>query len=392
MTRLRIPGTIFSTFVAIMLTLCLSIVIPTADAGQSSSKKQHQSIKHTIRTSKALIVKKTHTVSKIKSPVRTSKTVVLRKKNTTCKTTRHRAKLQPSSVTKTAVASRGNAKRKKSLPANIKGGSFSKIISAKSAIIIDARSGVTLFAKSPDNPRQPASTIKILTGMIALKSLTGAEQVPVSSWAAGQPSSKVNLNTNKQYQANDLINAVLIASANDASVALAEKIAGSESSFAKMMTERAKLWGAQNTVCKTASGLTAKGQTSTARDLAVMFRHAMEDPAFAARMKQVKVTTTYGATLRNHNKALWQVEGTQGGKTGFTNAARQTYVGKFKRGNREIVVAVMGSETMWVDVKNLVQRGFTLQIPNSTALKTSLIEGQGLLTQTSNERPPGLQD
>jgi len=119
--------------------------------------------------------------------------------------------------------------------------------------------------------------------------------------------------------------------------------------------------GAKNTVCKTASGLTAKGQASTARDLAVMFRHFMQDPAFASRMKQVKVKTSYGSLLRNHNKALWQVEGTQGGKTGFTNAARQTYVGKFKRGDQEIVIAVMGCETMWADVKKLVQHGFSLQ-------------------------------
>ncbi len=367
MTRLRIPGTPFSTFVVLLLTFFLSISAPTADASQFSSKKQRQSIKHTASKSKTVIIKKINIVSEIKHPVRKSKAVVLKKKHTASKTTRHKVKLKSSSVPRTAVASTGNAKKKKTRPVRVNGNSFSKMISAKSAIIIDAHSGATLYAKSPDNPRQPASTIKILTGMIALKSLTGDEQVPVSSWAAGQPSSKVNLNTNKQYQANDLINAVLVASANDASVALAEKIAGSESSFAKMMTERAKLWGAQNTVCKTASGLTAKGQTSTARDLAVMFRHAMEDPAFAARMKQVKVTTTYGATLRNHNKALWQVEGTEGGKTGFTNAARQTYVGKFKRGDSEIVVAVMGSETMWIDVKKLVQHGFTLQNHSSTA-------------------------
>ena len=218
--------------------------------------------------------------------------------------------------------------------------------------------------------------------MIALKTLSGSETVAVSSWAAGQPRSKVDLNTKKQYKANDLINAVLLASANDASVALAEKIAGSESSFAQMMTEKARLWGARNTVCKTATGLTAKGQTSTARDLAVMFRHVMADPVFASRMKQIKIKTSYGALLRNHNKALWQVEGTQGGKTGFTNAARQTYVGKFKRGEMEIVVAVMGCETMWADVKKLVQHGFTLQSHTTAAVsKSSEIEVHGLVVR-----------
>ena len=142
---------------------------------------------------------------------------------------------------------------------------------------------------------------------------------------------------------------------------LAEKIAGSETSFAKMMTLRAQLWGARHTVCKTATGLTAKGQKSTARDLALIFRHAMRDKEFADRMKKTRVKTTEGKLLHNHNKALWQVEGAEGGKTGYTNAARQTYVGKFKRGSDEIIVAIMGSERMWADLKNLVKYGFERQ-------------------------------
>jgi serine-type D-Ala-D-Ala carboxypeptidase (penicillin-binding protein 5/6) len=235
-------------------------------------------------------------------------------------------------------------------------------ISSRSAIIIDAVNGKTLYSRNPDRQRQPASTIKVLTGMIAMKSLTRAEKVSVSRKAARQPRSKVYLDQKKQYQANDLINAVLLASANDASVALAEKIAGNEKDFAKMMTLRARLWGANNTTCKTATGLTAKGQKSTARDLAAIFRHAMKDPDFSSRMKKLKTRTNEGKLLRSHNKALWQVKGTLGGKTGYTNAARQTYVGKFKRGKDEIIVAIMGSETMWSDVKQLVTYGFQKKV------------------------------
>lgn len=233
-----------------------------------------------------------------------------------------------------------------------------KDISAKSVMVIDSGSGRSLFSRSPDSPRQPASTIKILTGMIAIDALKNSERIPVSRKAAKQPRSKVYLDTRRTYQANDLINAVLIASANDASVALAEKIAGSEKSFAGQMTALARRWGARNTVCKTASGLTAKGQKSTARDLAVMFRRAMQDREFATRMQKTKTRTSEGKVLRNHNKALWQIEGSVGGKTGYTNAARQTYVGKFKRGRHEIIVAIMGSESMWTDLKRLVDYGF----------------------------------
>ncbi|MDU9049490.1 MAG: serine hydrolase [Candidatus Electrothrix sp. Rat3] len=235
---------------------------------------------------------------------------------------------------------------------------INKHITSKSVIILDAETGETIFAKAPDNPRQPASTIKVLTGMIAIKRLKDNETVEVSRHAEKMPRSKVYLSTRKKYKANDLINAVLLASANDASVALAEKIAGSEGDFAKLMTLHARLWGAKNTICRTASGLTAKGQQSTARDLAQIFRHAMQDKEFAGRMKRTKIKTSYGKLLRNHNRALWQVDGALAGKTGYTNKARQTYVGQFQRGDDTIVVAIMGSETMWGDIKRLVEYGF----------------------------------
>ena len=231
-------------------------------------------------------------------------------------------------------------------------------ITSKSAIILDAQTGDPIFAKAADTPRQPASTIKVLTGMIAMKRLNKNEHVEVSHHAEKMPRSKVYLSTRKKYKANDLINAVLLASANDASVALAEKIAGSEEDFAKLMTLHARLWGAKNTICRTASGLTARGQQSTARDLAQIFRHAMQDKEFADRMRRTKIKTSYGKLLRNHNRALWQVEGALAGKTGYTNKARQTYVGQFKRGDDAIVVAIMGSETMWTDIKRLVEYGF----------------------------------
>ncbi len=267
----------------------------------------------------------------------------------------------------TVLGKHGNISSIKSRPDGPRGNLVSshdirKKISSKSAIIIDADTGEPLYELSPDTPRQPASTIKVLTGMIALKSLdTNKDWVQVSRRASEMPRSKVYLDTTKSYLANDLINAVLLASANDASVALAEKIAGSENQFAEMMNLRARLWGAKNTICRTATGLTAKGQQSTARDLATIFRHAMQDEEFAQRISRVKLRTSYGQLLRNHNKALWSVEGAEGGKTGYTNAARQTYVGQFSHEKGRIIVAIMGSETMWADVKNLVDYGFTRQ-------------------------------
>ena len=231
-------------------------------------------------------------------------------------------------------------------------------LTARSYIVMDADSGRVIVSKNPDTPRQPASTIKIVTGLIALNSLDNYDRVPVSRHAASMPRSKVDIRPSQPYSADDMINSVLLASANDASVALAERIAGSESRFAQLMTYSARRWGARNTVCRTASGLTADGQQSTARDLAQMFRYAMRNREFVRRMHQRTMGTNFGKTLKNHNKALWNLDGAIAGKTGFTKAAGQTYVGQFRRGKRSIVVAIMGSGTMWRDLERLVNYGF----------------------------------
>ncbi len=200
--------------------------------------------------------------------------------------------------------------------------------------MVDATSGAVLYEYNADAPRQPASTIKVLTGLISIERLDDHDRVVPSRRAARMPRSKIYLKPGRTYQANDLINAVLLASANDASVALAEKIGGDEASFARIMTETARRFGARNTICKTASGLTKSGQHTTARDLAMVFNCAMQNREFANRMKHTKVRTSFGKTLWNHNKALWRIAGAEGGKTGYTLAARQTYVGKFEKDGR----------------------------------------------------------
>jgi len=267
---------------------------------------------------------------------------------------------QPASDNDPVLLSRSpSTKRKPVFVASISDSSLRRKLSARSAIVMDARTGEEIYGHNPDRPGQPASTIKVLTSLIAMDYLKNNALVPVSSWAASMPRSKIYIKKGKSYYANDLINAVIMASANDASVALAEKIAGSESGFAKMMTRKANELGAQKTICKTASGLTAKGQQTTARDLAVIFKEAMKKDEFAGRLKLLKTKTSFGKTLRSHNKALWQIEGAEGGKTGYTWAAKQTYVGKFSRDGEEIVVALLGSRNMWNDVARLVDYGFS---------------------------------
>jgi D-alanyl-D-alanine carboxypeptidase (penicillin-binding protein 5/6) len=301
---------------------------------------------------------------------------------------------QPAAVTKRASRSPQTAKTRKKAASRsaeapvystVPAGSVSDIdkqISARSVMVMDAESGGTIFEKMPDNPRQPASTIKIVTAMIALKSLQHDDIIDVSSHAASMPSSKIFLDPGRNYRANDLINAVLLASANDASVALAEKIAGSEDKFANLMTLSARMWGARNTICRTASGLTAVGQQSTARDLANLFRYAMQHDEFARRVHEKFISTSYGKSLRNHNRALWRLDGAVGGKTGYTVAARQTYVGQFTRDDQTIVVAIMGSESMWADLEKLVNYGFQKKKEGQLA-RVGSVNATGKTTQVN---------
>jgi len=260
-----------------------------------------------------------------------------------------------------------------------------KKISAKSAVVMDAVSKQIIYSQLADRTAQPASTIKVLTGLISIDSLNGRDLVPVSRRASRMPRSKVYLRWGRKYPADDLINAVLLASANDASVALAEKIAGSERVFAKLMTAKARSLGAKNTVCKTANGLTARGQKTTARDLALIFAGAMQEKSFAEKLSKRKIKCGGGMVVYSHNKALWRINGTVGGKTGYTNSARQTYVGKFKRNDDELIVALLGSETMWSDVKRLVEYGFAKKAKmKSVALRVQAAKNTMSLVKLDN--------
>lgn len=243
-------------------------------------------------------------------------------------------------------------------------------ITARSAVVLDADTNYIYFAKDPYLPRQPASTIKIVTGLLALENLNENDPVPVSRYAEQAPRQKAYLQCGEVYPAIDLIYATLIHSANDASRALAEKIAGSEKSFARIMTKTAQAFGAKNTVCRTATGLTAPGQFTTAYDLAVIFKKTMQNERFANIVKTRRFEIQGGKLIFNHNKALWQIAGAEGGKTGFTRAASKTYVGMFKRGNRTVIVACLGSKSLWRDVRYLVRKAFSEVKPTIHAAKS----------------------
>ena len=240
----------------------------------------------------------------------------------------------------------------------------SHLLTAKSAILIHADSGVTLWSHKPDLKLPPASTTKVITAMLALESDRLGESFKVSKSAAAEPPSKIQLRAGWEVELRDLVFAILLNSANDASVAIAEGLSGSVSSFAKAMNREAKSLGAKNSFFVNPNGLPDKRHRSTARDLATLFGAALEKPGFRDIISthsgwiKPKKGSSKRIRLRNKNRMLKEKEIAVIGKTGWTRAAKKCFVGSARVGDRELLFAILGSDDLWGDIRKLISFGF----------------------------------
>lgn len=237
-------------------------------------------------------------------------------------------------------------------------------ITAKAAILIDNRTGEVLWARHPDLPLPNASTTKIVTAMLALQSGRLEETFNVTPEAAQAPPSKISLRPGWKMRLRDLVYAVLLNSANDASVVIAEGLSGSVTDFAERMNAEARALGAINTHFVNPNGLPASNHYSTARDLATMFAHAMRNPLFEAIVstKTAAISPAAGSlrriALHNHNRLLGNYRIQVVGKTGWTFAAQKCFVGAGIADGRELGVAILGSHNLWGDLKRILEFGF----------------------------------
>jgi D-alanyl-D-alanine carboxypeptidase (penicillin-binding protein 5/6) len=234
-------------------------------------------------------------------------------------------------------------------------------VSARSFVIMDAKTGRILLSLQPQLFLPPASTLKVMTAMSVVEHLKMDDKVGVSRHAASAPPSKIGIKPGETYTVRDLLYALLLKSGNDAARALAEKVSGSEAAFARQLTQEVRQWGAYRTTCATANGLPADNQYSTAQDLALMFRRAMQNPELAKIMATKYYTIQGNRELRNHNRFLFTTPLAVAGKTGYTRASKHTYVGMFKNGDHEIIIAMMGSKKKWADLRPLIEKGFELE-------------------------------
>lgn len=232
-------------------------------------------------------------------------------------------------------------------------------VTARSFVIMDAESGKTLLAYNPQLMLPPASTLKVMTAMYVLDHLKLDDKVTVSAYAAAAPPSKINVKAGESYTVKELLYALLLSSANDGARVLAERVCGSEEEFARKLTQQVRLWGAYRTLLANANGLPAD-HYSTSEDLASLFRRAMLNQEFAKIISTKTYEIQGGRELRNHDRFLFTTPLAKGGKTGYTRASKNTYVGMFENNGKAIIIAMMGSSKKWADLRTLIEKGFAL--------------------------------
>ena len=230
-------------------------------------------------------------------------------------------------------------------------------IEAKAAVIMEASSGEIIFYQNGDERLAPASVTKVMTMLLiyealAQKRINWDDVVTVSQHAASMGGSQIYLEVGEQQTVRDLVKSVVIASANDAAVALAEFISGSEESFVDLMNKKAAALGMQNTSFRNACGLDAQGHFTSAKDIAIMSREII------TKYPEVKeYTTTWMDSiihktvrgeeefgLTNTNKLVKWYSGTTGLKTGSTSEALYCLSATANRGDMELIAVVLGAE------------------------------------------------
>ncbi len=218
------------------------------------------------------------------------------------------------------------------------------------AMVIDANNGRVMHSDQADELRFPASLTKVMTIYLAFEAIergraSYATRIKVSHEAASQPPTKLDLEPGETIALGDAIKALITKSANDVAVAIAEHLGGSEARFARMMTEKARLFGMSNTTFRNASGLPDPGQVTTARDMVRLALRLQDDFPRHYHLFSTRSFSYDGSSYRNHNTLLHRFQGTEGIKTGYTRASGFNLVASVRRGGRHVIGVVMGGRT-----------------------------------------------
>lgn len=271
-------------------------------------------------------------------------------------------------------------------------------IKSESGIIMEESTGKILFEKNPDEQKAPASMTKIMTMLLIMEaidnsSITLDDEVNISKNASDMGGSQAYLEANTTSKVSTLLTAIAVGSANDASVAMAEKIGGTEENFVSMMNKRAKELGANNTTFKNPHGLDEEGHLTTARDMAIIARELI------TKHKDIlKLTSTYETTITHANgKSLWLVNtnklikfynGLDGLKTGYTENAGYCLTGTIEKNNMRLITVTMHAESKEdrnTDTINMMEYSYSM-FKKDTILKSDKSLGQIFINNSKKRK------
>jgi serine-type D-Ala-D-Ala carboxypeptidase (penicillin-binding protein 5/6) len=236
-------------------------------------------------------------------------------------------------------------------------------ISAGAAILMDWRTGEVLYEKNAHRRRDPASTTKVLTAIIALEQGKLDDQVKISRRAAYTPGSSMYIKQGDVYSLHDLLHGLLLRSGNDAATAIAEHIGGSVEAFAALMNQKAAQVGAKGSHFANPHGLTHPQHYSTAYDLAMITRYALQNEVFRSIVGTREAQLTFenlnrDVVLYNTNRLLSSLQGADGVKTGTTSAAGPCLIASATRDEQKLISVVLYAGNRWGDSSTLLEWGF----------------------------------
>ncbi len=231
---------------------------------------------------------------------------------------------------------------------------------ARAALLVDGPTDQVLFSLNAQARMYPASTTKVLTALIAVEHGKLSDVFTVSNQAVNLPwdSTLAGLKPGEKLTLEQLLYGLLLPSGNDAAVAIAEAIAGSEAAFAELMNQKAADLGATHSHFTNPSGLHNPQHYTTASDLALIARAAFHHPDLRRIAATEEYTLPGNRKIVNHDGLLGYYDGIVAGKTGFTEQAGRTLVTMARRGDRELIGVVLDSQLLYTDMMAMLDHGF----------------------------------
>ena len=275
------------------------------------------------------------------------------------------------------------------------------VVAARAWVVVDAVTGQTIAAQNPDQKVEPASLTKIMTVYLAFEALkdkriTPEQQVTVSQKAWKTRGSRMFIEPRKSVTVQELIQGIAVQSGNDASVAMAELISGTESAFAQLMNETARSMGMKDTNYVNSNGLPDPEHTTTVRDLAILAQRMIADHPDRYAVYSQREFTYNNIKQANRNRLLWADPSVDGLKTGHTEAAGYCLIATAKRGDRRVISVVVGADseaTRAEESLKLLNWSFqnfdtvALFEPGKPAVQARVWEGTTELVPLGSEQP-----